>query len=282
MKLFTPLIAASAVLISGSVGFFCWSKTASFTLFRIGYLGEPLKEHVDAEAISTHFVDTAVSSLLQQQVSTSSNQWEVAGSVFAAGLVESMKPALKAQTTQQVNDGIVAMQQLIDKGDRSFFKGIRKESGEVVATINRDGESVDVVMDREDGVWKFTQFSDESVKAALAKTQPMPTQSSVPEPQVYSPQQEVHTPAMPDPATVAVNPEYQYGFLRADDVRAQINIREQPSANSPSHSYGIVGDKVRVLDRETDKTGTGWYQVYFENSDTLGWVREDLILLDGV
>lgn len=71
----------------------------------------------------------------------------------------------------------------------------------------------------------------------------------------------------------------QPGKLKANDRNTQINVRSQPTVNSTSHSYGIPGDWVEVIDSTKGDDGYFWFYVRFESSQVEGWIRGDFINL---
>jgi hypothetical protein len=70
--------------------------------------------------------------------------------------------------------------------------------------------------------------------------------------------------------------------LKASSPNARINVRSQPTVNSSAPSYGVPGDKVRVIQCVTDQdspgSGLNWCKVQFEKSNAIGWVRSDFII----
>ncbi|NJL45995.1 MAG: SH3 domain-containing protein [Leptolyngbyaceae cyanobacterium SM2_3_12] len=69
----------------------------------------------------------------------------------------------------------------------------------------------------------------------------------------------------------------QKAQLIAAQPEAQINLRSQPSTDSRSKGYGLVGDPVQLLRSAQDSDGREWYYVKFEQSGAEGWVRGDFI-----
>ncbi|OLP17809.1 hypothetical protein BST81_12115 [Leptolyngbya sp. 'hensonii'] len=67
------------------------------------------------------------------------------------------------------------------------------------------------------------------------------------------------------------------GILKADDPKAQINLRESASTSSRSLGYGLVGDRVTTLDQVKGTDGYVWYKVKFPKSGSVGWVRGDFV-----
>jgi hypothetical protein len=70
--------------------------------------------------------------------------------------------------------------------------------------------------------------------------------------------------------------------LRASNPNAQINVRSQPTINSSSPSYGLPGDKVKVIqcvqDKDTRGSDLNWCKVQFVQSKAIGWIRSDFII----
>lgn len=69
----------------------------------------------------------------------------------------------------------------------------------------------------------------------------------------------------------------QDGLLRANDPQAQINLRESPDPNSRSLGYGLVGDRVEILEQVPGSDGYTWYRVQFHRSKAAGWIRNDFV-----
>ncbi len=63
---------------------------------------------------------------------------------------------------------------------------------------------------------------------------------------------------------------------------SQINIRSGPGIEYNSLHYGIVGDRVEILDSQRENTSDiysrRWHRVRFVESGAVGWVRGDLLL----
>ncbi|EHJ11278.1 hypothetical protein CWATWH0003_3987 [Crocosphaera watsonii WH 0003] len=57
-------------------------------------------------------------------------------------------------------------------------------------------------------------------------------------------------------------------ILTANDPNARINLRQGPSISTGSLGYGLVGDRIRVLECETgpDQDRTPWIKVQFLQS----------------
>ncbi|WP_013320302.1 SH3 domain-containing protein [Gloeothece verrucosa] len=62
----------------------------------------------------------------------------------------------------------------------------------------------------------------------------------------------------------------------------RINVRTQPTINSPAPQYGLAGDQVKVLEcvQDRDKKGSdlNWCKVQFVRSKAVGWIRSDFII----
>lgn len=56
----------------------------------------------------------------------------------------------------------------------------------------------------------------------------------------------------------------------------RINVRSAPSTSSSTPHYGIVGDRVQVIDATYSDDGYHWYYVEFP-SGARGWIRGDLV-----
>lgn len=85
-----------------------------------------------------------------------------------------------------------------------------------------------------------------------------------------------------NPTTRPVAPRRGLSTLRASDPGARINVRSEPTIDSPSPHYGVPGDKVEVLrcvnDRDIHGSGLNWCDVRFVQSGATGWVRSDFII----
>ncbi|PSB35836.1 SH3 domain-containing protein [Stenomitos frigidus] len=70
--------------------------------------------------------------------------------------------------------------------------------------------------------------------------------------------------------------------LRASNPNARINVRSQPTINSSSPSYGLPGDRVKVIqcvqDRDRRGSDLNWCKVQFVQSKAIGWIRSDFII----
>ncbi|MGI0487680.1 SH3 domain-containing protein [Pantanalinema rosaneae CENA516] len=70
--------------------------------------------------------------------------------------------------------------------------------------------------------------------------------------------------------------------LKASSATARINVRSQPTVNSSSPSYGLPGDKVKVIqcvrDQDTRGSDLNWCKVQFVQSKAIGWIRSDFII----
>jgi hypothetical protein len=62
---------------------------------------------------------------------------------------------------------------------------------------------------------------------------------------------------------------------------SRVNVRQYPSTSSAIQHYGLGGDRVDILERTNAPDGALWYLVKFPNSGARGWIRGDLIRVDG-
>ncbi len=69
----------------------------------------------------------------------------------------------------------------------------------------------------------------------------------------------------------------QDGVLSARDPKSQINLRESPDPNSQRLGYGLVGDRVEVLEQVPGADDYTWYRVRFYQSGAEGWIRNDFV-----
>ena len=67
--------------------------------------------------------------------------------------------------------------------------------------------------------------------------------------------------------------------LTAQNSRARINVRSQPTTQAVSPHYGLPGDRVDALWSTTGRDNARWYYVKFPRSGAEGWVRGDLLTL---
>lgn len=56
-----------------------------------------------------------------------------------------------------------------------------------------------------------------------------------------------------------------------------VNVRSAPSVNASSPSYGLVGDRIEVLNDTQGDDGFTWYYVRFPASGAEGWIRGDFV-----
>ena len=80
------------------------------------------------------------------------------------------------------------------------------------------------------------------------------------------------------PASTMAEPAIgQIGRLAASSPNARINLRDQPSAYTPTQRYGLEGDRVVLQDTTSSEDGYTWYKVQFQGSGAIGWVRGDFV-----
>lgn len=84
------------------------------------------------------------------------------------------------------------------------------------------------------------------------------------------------TVAPADGTGTPINPP-RVAHLVAGEDNAQINLRSQPTTQSPSPGYGVVGDEVHLWRLAEGEGGYTWYYAQFAQSGTEGWVRGDFI-----
>lgn len=82
--------------------------------------------------------------------------------------------------------------------------------------------------------------------------------------------------ASPSPQSTTSTAE---AILTRSDSNAQVNLRATPSVTSNRLGYGLVGDRVQVIQQAASADGDSytWYQVRFPGSGTTGWIREDFV-----
>ncbi|MGA7935933.1 MAG: SH3 domain-containing protein [Kovacikia sp.] len=66
------------------------------------------------------------------------------------------------------------------------------------------------------------------------------------------------------------------GVLAGLEPGARINVRSEPSTRSASPHYGLVGDRIEILNQTQGYDGYTWYYVSFR-SGARGWVRGDYV-----
>lgn len=64
--------------------------------------------------------------------------------------------------------------------------------------------------------------------------------------------------------------------LAANDPDLQINLRDTPSLTGKDLGYGVVGDRVQIIDQITTD-GYTWHKVRFPRSGAIGWIRGDFV-----
>jgi hypothetical protein len=65
--------------------------------------------------------------------------------------------------------------------------------------------------------------------------------------------------------------------LTASDPDSQINLRDSASEAGRNLGYGLVGDRVEILEQTTSNRYT-WHKVRFPRSGATGWVRGDFVV----
>lgn len=71
------------------------------------------------------------------------------------------------------------------------------------------------------------------------------------------------------------------GILRANDPQSRINLRASPDPNSRQLGYGLVGDRVEILEQVPGGDDYTWYRVRFYDSGAEGWIRNDFVQVEG-
>ena len=72
---------------------------------------------------------------------------------------------------------------------------------------------------------------------------------------------------------ITITPE---ALLTANDPDSQIRLHDTPSFAGRDLGYGLVGDRVFIIER-TSSDGYTWYKVRFPRSGAVGWIREDFV-----
>ena len=65
-------------------------------------------------------------------------------------------------------------------------------------------------------------------------------------------------------------------ILIANDPDSRINLRDNPSATGRELGYGLVGDRVEIIE-QTTSDGYTWHRVRFPRSGSVGWIRGDFV-----
>ncbi len=60
------------------------------------------------------------------------------------------------------------------------------------------------------------------------------------------------------------------------ETGSRVNVRSSPSTRAYSPHYGLVGDRVEVLNQTEGRDGYTWYYVEFR-SRARGWIRGDFL-----
>lgn len=69
--------------------------------------------------------------------------------------------------------------------------------------------------------------------------------------------------------------------LTASDPNSQINLRATPSVTGKYLGYGLVNDRVKVINKIISADGNTWYEVKFPRSGAQGWIHGDFVELIG-
>jgi serine/threonine protein kinase, bacterial len=81
------------------------------------------------------------------------------------------------------------------------------------------------------------------------------------------------------PPPIAESPSFpQVAQLAGQTPGSRVNVRSAPSTRADTPHYGLVGDRVSVLDQAQGDDGRIWYSVQFPSGAT-GWIREEFIEL---
>ncbi|MEM9087387.1 MAG: serine/threonine protein kinase [Cyanobacteria bacterium P01_F01_bin.53] len=125
-------------------------------------------------------------------------------------------------------------------------------------------------VDRENGLWSLVRFESGA-------------EGWVPEGILFWPDQAplvVDTPkATPQNSVFQNNALPQYGWLRGIAPGNQVDVYPGPMFDPGPQHYGLVGDRVAILDSGSGyDDGLLWYRIEFESGAT-GWVRNDFIEL---
>jgi hypothetical protein len=147
----------------------------------------------------------------------------------------------------------------VDRGDLETIR--RNFCADATSTLRKDSkvEAVQVAsFISRDQALEFAQ--------AVGGDVGQPTYPDVASP---SPQQQTEKGGSP---SVASNE----AVLTASDSDSQINIRATPSTTGDDLGYGLVGDRVEVIEQTTTDRYT-WHKVRFPRSGAVGWIRGDFV-----
>ena len=91
-----------------------------------------------------------------------------------------------------------------------------------------------------------------------------------------------HGAAVSKSLTTAQNVIGCSATLTASDPYSQINYRSMPSLSGRRLGYGLVGDRLTILDTSLAPNGYTWYKVRFEMAPYAeGWIRGDFVRRQG-
>jgi hypothetical protein len=79
---------------------------------------------------------------------------------------------------------------------------------------------------------------------------------------------------------IAVPAVAQTGILTAQNSASRIYLRLAPTLESAAPSYGVVGDRVTILEEQTGSDRALWYLVQFERSGVQGWLPSDFVQIE--
>lgn len=116
--------------------------------------------------------------------------------------------------------------------------------------------------DEQDFTWYQVRF-DESKHVGWVREDFVSTELG------RSPSPTVRSGITPLPETAAT--------LTSDTPGSRINVRTGPSTSTSSPAYGFAGDRVVLLAETKDNQNNTWYQVRFQESRHVGWVRQDFV-----
>ncbi|HEY9710366.1 MAG TPA: SH3 domain-containing protein [Oculatellaceae cyanobacterium] len=68
--------------------------------------------------------------------------------------------------------------------------------------------------------------------------------------------------------------------LIASDSDSRINLRATPEVSGEYLGYGLIGDRVEILEQATSH-GYTWHKVRFPRSGAVGWIRSDFVSVVG-
>jgi len=262
-------------VITGLGGVFYWSTTPSYALFDIAYLSKKLEPRIDLDLVSKNLTDAAISEVSSQAMSnmqSSQDGFSTLGTVIGVGLIQQMRPAIELKIKEGLSRAIQDADEKLSTGSHPSVKRIDHRGDEAIVTFIRDGKELEVVMEKRNGLWKFTKFSEKTAKDFLKgfqQKQPATTMDvpvpSIPDvsstPPLRPPQVETSVPkSQPEPTSTSS----ASNNFNAEIFDPPSNCRANPGTNSLVQKVLQRGDVwVDRANPRTDSKGETWYKENF-------------------